>query len=56
MIRQQVMVLSLKSSALDTGEVAWAFYDGSGDTSPMSGDQGEPLYNTGVMPFGTVGG
>lgn len=47
-IRQKVMVLYLKSSALDTGVVAWAFYDGSGETSPMSGDQGEPPYKTGV--------
>jgi hypothetical protein len=47
-IRQQVMVLYLKSSALDTGVVAWAFYDGAGKTSHMSGDQAEVPYMTGL--------
>lgn len=47
-IRQQIMVLYLKSSALDTLVAAWAFYDGTGQTSPMSGDQAEPPYKTGV--------
>ena len=47
-VRQQVMVLYLKSSALDTGVVAWAFYDGAGKTSYMSGDQAEVPYKTGL--------
>ena len=42
------MVLYLKSSALDTGVVAWAFYDGTGATSHMAGDQEEPPYKTGL--------
>ena len=46
--RQQVMVLYLKSSALDTGVVAWAFYDGTGKSSHMSGDQDEVPYKTGL--------
>ena len=47
-IRQQVMVLYLKSSALDTSVIAWAFYDGTGETSQMSGDQAEVPYKTGL--------
>ena len=42
------MVLYLKSSALDTGVAAWAFYDGTGATSHMAGDQEEPPYKTGL--------
>lgn len=48
MIRQQVLVLYLQSSALDTGVVAWAQYDGTGETRHMSGDQDEPPYKTGL--------
>lgn len=42
------MVLYLKSSALDTGVVAWAFYDGAEKESHMSGDQDEVPYKTGL--------
>jgi len=42
------MVLYLGSSALDISAVAWAFYDGTGETSYMSGDQSEVPYNTGL--------
>ena len=47
-LRQQIMVLYLKSSALDTQVAAWAFYDGSGQVSHMSGDQDDPPYKTGL--------
>ena len=46
--RQQVMVLYLSSSALDTRVVAWAFYDGTGTTRHMAGDKDEPPYRTGL--------
>lgn len=48
MLRQQVMVLYLGSSALDTNVVAWAFYDGTGQKRHMSGDSDEPPYRIGL--------
>lgn len=48
MKRQQVLVLYLRSSALDTGVVAWAEYDGSGQKRHMAGDSAEPPYATGL--------
>lgn len=47
-MRQQVLVLYLQTSALDTGVVAWAFFDGTGKTDQMPGDQDEPPYKTGL--------
>ncbi len=47
-VRQQVMVLYLASSALDSGVVGWAFYDGSGRDRHSPGDQDEPPYRTGL--------
>jgi len=46
--KQEVLVLYLKSSALDTDVVAWAHYDGTGRHRPMAGDTSEPPYRTGV--------
>jgi hypothetical protein len=46
--RQQVMVLYLATSALDTAVVGWSFYDGTGATDPMAGDAIEPPYATGL--------
>jgi hypothetical protein len=46
--RQRVLVLYLASSALDDEVIAWANYDGTGQTRPMSGDSAEPPYATGV--------
>jgi len=48
MRRQKVLVLYLANSALDAPVVAWANYDGTGVTRPMSGDADEPPYRTGV--------
>ena len=47
-LRQKVMVLYLASPALDTKVIAWAFYDGTGETSHQSGDQETPPYRTGL--------
>ncbi|MGW3939398.1 hypothetical protein [Streptomyces phaeochromogenes] len=47
-VRQQVLVLYLCTSALDSPTVGWALYDGTGRTSPTTGDSDEPPYETGV--------
>lgn len=46
MTRQQVLVLWLASSALDSNVLGWAFYDGAAGAGP--GLDGEPPYDTGV--------
>ena len=46
--RQQVLVLYLRNSALDSAVVAWAVYDGTGRERHMSGDADEPPYETGL--------
>jgi hypothetical protein len=47
-MRQQVLVLYLANSALDAPTIAWAVYDGTGETRPMAGDTDQPPYRTGV--------
>ncbi|WP_326778410.1 hypothetical protein [Streptomyces sp. NBC_01445] len=47
-VRQQVLVLYLGTSALDSEVVGWACYDGTGRTHPTTGDSDEPPYKTGV--------
>lgn len=47
-VRQQVLVLYLASSALDAAVVGWSVYDGTGATSPTTGDSDEPPYETGL--------
>ncbi|NGO41574.1 hypothetical protein [Streptomyces ureilyticus] len=46
--RQQVLVLYLATSALDAPVVGWSVYDGTGRTSPTTGDSDEPPYKSGV--------
>ncbi|MFD5227917.1 hypothetical protein ACFWJ5_05180 [Streptomyces qaidamensis] len=46
--RQQVLVLYLDTSALDSRVVGWARYDGTGSTRPTTGDSDEPPYETGI--------
>ena len=48
MQRQQVLVLYLRNSALDSGVVAWARYDGTGRETHMAGDGEEPPYASGL--------
>ena len=48
MQRQQVLVLYLRNSALDSGVVAWAVYDGTGRETHMAGDRDDPPYATGL--------
>ncbi|RAG87649.1 hypothetical protein DN069_00210 [Streptacidiphilus pinicola] len=47
-LRQQVLVLYLLNSALDSDVVGWSRYDGTGRTSPTTGDGAEPPYPTGL--------
>ncbi|GAA1659226.1 hypothetical protein GCM10009830_00240 [Glycomyces endophyticus] len=47
-MKQQVLVLYLNTSALDSEVLAWAFYDGTGKTDPTTGDSDLPPYDTGV--------
>lgn len=47
-LRQQVLVLYLSNSALDSRVVAWAIYDGTGKEDHMSGDAEEPPYPSGL--------
>ncbi|MFJ3305211.1 hypothetical protein ACIPSA_19225 [Streptomyces sp. NPDC086549] len=48
MRRQQVLVLYLATSALDSYVVGWSLYDGTGLTSPTTGDSDEPPYESGL--------
>ncbi|MFC4532135.1 hypothetical protein [Sphaerisporangium dianthi] len=47
-LRQRVLVLYLANSALDSHVVGWAEYDGTGRTSPTTGDSDEPPYESGL--------
>ena len=46
--RQNILVLYLSTSALDTQVIGWSRYNGAGDDFPMAGDSDEPPYRTGV--------
>ena len=48
MTRQRVLVLYLASSALDAKVVGWSSYDGTGETTPTTGDSDRPPYETGL--------
>lgn len=47
-VRQQVLVLQLSGSGLDSAVVGWSRYDGTGRSRPTMGDSDEPPYETGV--------
>ena len=47
-MKQQVLVLYLNTSGLDSHVLAWSNYDGTGKTNPTTGDSDEPPYETGV--------
>jgi hypothetical protein len=47
-VRQQVLVLYLSTSALDSEVVGWSCYDGTGRSAPTTGDSDEPPYATGL--------
>jgi len=47
-LRQQVLILYLADSALDSAVLAWSRYDGTGAREHMAGDESEPPYPTGL--------
>lgn len=47
-MRQQVLVLYLQTSALDSAVVGWSQYDGTGANLHMAGDSEQPPYPTGL--------
>ena len=46
--RQKVMVLYLKTSALDSDVTGWSLYDGTGRDPHTTGDSETPPYATGL--------
>jgi len=46
--RQQVLILYLANSALDSRVVSWARYDGTGQHEHLPGDSAEPPYASGL--------
>ena len=46
--RQQVLVLYLETSALDSKVVGWSQYDGTKQHLHMAGDSSEPPYQSGL--------
>jgi len=47
-LRQNVLILYLASSALDSKVIAWTRWDGTGDQTFMAGDGSEPPFKTGL--------
>ena len=47
-LRQKLLILYLQNSALDSRVVGWTRYDGDSATPPVSGDEDEPPYETGL--------
>ena len=47
-IRQQVLILYLANSALDSAVKGWTIYDGTGQEAHTTGDSSEPPYVTGM--------
>ncbi|MGL4542357.1 MAG: hypothetical protein ACRCUI_07600 [Polymorphobacter sp.] len=48
MRRQQLLVLYLANSALDSAVIGWSVYDGTGATRRMAGDEDAAPYATGL--------
>lgn len=46
--RQQVLILYLSNSALDSPVRGWTVYDGTGRSMPTTGDSDTPPYETGL--------
>ena len=47
-VRQQVLILYLQTSAMDSAVVGWSQYDGTGANVFMAGDSDLPPYATGL--------
>ncbi len=48
-IRQQVLVLYLANSALDSNVKGWSMFDGTGASRPTAGDASRPPYRNGLQ-------
>jgi hypothetical protein len=46
--RQQILILYLANSSLDSRVVSWARYDGTGKEPHMPGDTDQPPYTSGL--------
>jgi hypothetical protein len=46
--RQQVLILYLSNSALDSRVVSWSMYDGTGQNEHVPGDSSVPPYASGL--------
>lgn len=46
--RQQLLVLYLNDSAIDSEVRGWSMYDGTGQEKPLTGDGAEPPFKTGL--------
>ncbi|MEO7060910.1 MAG: hypothetical protein ABI083_14410 [Lapillicoccus sp.] len=47
-LRQQLVILYLATSSLDSAVIGWTRYDGTGRSRPTMGDGDEPPYATGL--------
>ncbi len=47
-LRQQLLILYLGTSALDSDVIGWSRYDGTGRSRPTMGDSDEAPYGTGL--------
>jgi hypothetical protein len=47
-LRQQVLMLYLSTSALDSQVLSWSLYDGAGTGTGVTGEETEPPYPTGL--------
>ncbi len=47
-LRQQLIILYLATSSLDSAVIGWTRYDGTGRSRPTMGDGDEPPYATGL--------
>ncbi|HVX43905.1 MAG TPA: hypothetical protein VHC49_08455 [Mycobacteriales bacterium] len=47
-VRQQLLVLYLGTSALDSNVIGWTRYDGTGRSRPTMGDSDIPPYRSGL--------
>jgi len=47
-MRQQILILCLVNSSLESRVISWSFWDGTGKTRSFSGDSDEPPYERGL--------
>ena len=47
-MRQQILILCLVNSSLNSRVISWSFWDGTGKAKTFSGDSDEPPYERGL--------